>query len=641
MSAVTITPEKTKQVKHVGNEKPVIFIGLVTCGLASGGGETYKALTAELARLHVDARIVKVGCIGSCFAEPIVDIKLPGRARVSFQKITADKIPALLKSMIVEGKVPMDLVLGQYPSEDHEPGFDNVMLVGDTPFFKNQRKFLTANCGIVDPLSLDEYVVYNEGYKALANVLRENDPDKLITDIKASGLRGRGGGGFPAGQKWELTRAAPTPDGQRYIICNADEGDPGSFQNRLLLESLPWAEIEGITIAAFAIGASKGIIYVRAEYPLAVKHVDTVIKEAYQKGLLGKNILGSGFNFDLSIKKGAGAFVCGEETAMIASIEGDRGMPKIKPPYPANKGLFGRPTVINNVETLATVPRILTTGVEAFVKIGVKGNSGTKSFSLTGKIARPGMVEVPLGITIGEMVDIGGGIPNGKKLKAVQIGGPSGFCLPRSGNTMVNGTQVKVGLNTAIDYDTLKALGGMMGSGGIVVMDEDTCMVDTARYFMHFITSESCGKCIPCREGTKRLLETIEKLVNKPRTEKEAVERMKSMIYLERLAWVIKDSALCGLGMSAPNPVLSTLQYFRDEYERHLQHLKCDAKYCGGLLTYRIDTSLCTGCGLCKMNCPAECIVGERKTAHFIDETKCIRCGLCFQNCKFEAVLKL
>jgi NADH:ubiquinone oxidoreductase subunit F (NADH-binding)/Pyruvate/2-oxoacid:ferredoxin oxidoreductase delta subunit/(2Fe-2S) ferredoxin len=624
-SKIKPTPEQIKEFTHTANTKPLIFIGMGTCGLAGGSQATYSRFVSELQKYNIDADIISVGCIGCCWAEPIVDIKLPGKSRLVYSKVTEDKVVDIIQNTLQQQKVIPELVMGQYKSQSDE-NFPDIPDISEHPFFVKQKKFVLSRCGVINPESLEEYFVYEDGYKALATVLEENDPIKVIEEIKASGLRGRGGAGFPTGTKWEMAYQSKSPDGKKFIIMNADEGDPGAFMDRSVLESDPFSALEGMAIAGFAIGAQKGYIYCRAEYPLAIRNLQTAIKIARKRNLLGDNILGSQFSFDLEIKKGAGAFVCGEETALIESIEGKRGMPRIKPPYPSTYGLFGRPTCVNNVETICQVAKILNYGAKEFAKIGTEKSKGTKVFALTGKIAKAGLVEVPMGTTIKEIIDIGGGIANGKKYKAAQIGGPSGGCIPRNL------------INTTVDYESLKAVGAMMGSGGLVIMDEDTCMVDTARYFMNFIQEESCGKCIPCREGTKRMLETLEKLVVKPKNDEDVINRMKSILYLERLAHVIQDSALCGLGMSAPNPVLSTLKYFRDEYEAHLYEDKCPSKYCGGLLQYKIDVKKCVGCGLCKLNCPNDAIMGEKKAPHYIVEERCIKCGMCKSNCKFDAV---
>ncbi len=618
-----ITEEEIKKSKRINNTKPVIYIGMGTCGLASGAQAVLNKIESELEKNKIEAEIVKVGCVGACFVEPIVDIKLPGRTRVGFYKVTEDLASKLVESFVKNSQIPTENIIGQYIQEGDIP-FENIKDVSEFHYFKGQMKFVTSHCGVIDPLSLRDYVAYKDGFKALKMVL-ESQPMDIISKIKTSGLRGRGGAGFPTGQKWEFAYKAKGD--QKYVIMNADEGDPGAFMDRSVLESDPFSCLEGMMIIGRVIGANKGYIYCRAEYPLAIENLTKAINTLREQKLLGKNIMGTDFEFDIFIKKGAGAFVCGEETALIESVEGKRGMPRLKPPFPANAGLFQKPTVINNVETIAQIAKILLFGPEKFAAIGTKGSKGTKVFALTGKIACAGLVEVPMGTTIKQIIEIGGGIANGKKFKAVQIGGPSGGCIPQHL------------IETPIDYENLKSVGAMMGSGGLVVMDEDTCMVDTARFFMNFIEEESCGKCIPCREGTLRLLETLKKLVVVPKNDKEVLDRMKSMIYLERLCTVIQDTALCGLGMSAPNPVLSTLRYFRNEYEEHLYENKCSAKYCIGLLNFKIDAEKCIGCGLCKMNCPAEAIVGEKKKAHYILNEKCIKCGLCKTNCKFNAVL--
>jgi NADH:ubiquinone oxidoreductase subunit F (NADH-binding)/(2Fe-2S) ferredoxin/Pyruvate/2-oxoacid:ferredoxin oxidoreductase delta subunit len=624
-SSITFTPEQASQLKRLNNTRPVVYIGMGTCGLAAGAQATYNAFVNEFSRFKMDVEIVSIGCIGACFLEPLIDVKLPGKTRVVYKGVTADKVPEIVQRTFQKRELIPELVLGQHFMDGDEP-YPDIPSVLAHPFFKRQKRIVLEYCGIVNPESFEEYVVYEKGFNALANVLEENNPVKLIEDLKKSGLRGRGGGGFPLAMKWESGRNANSPDGRKFCVLNADEGDPGAFMNRLEMESDPFNIIEGMIIMGFAVGATQGYIYCRAEKPIAAKRLKKAIETCRSKGLLGKNILGSGFNFEIDLRLGAGAFVCGEETALIESIEGKRGMPRIKPPYPSTYGLFGRPTVVNNVESIFVVPKVLNMGVEEYAKIGTATSKGTKVFALSGKIACSGLVEVPLGLTLKEIIEMGGGVLNGKRFKAAQIGGPSGGCLPRHL------------INTPIDYESLKSVGAMMGSGGLVVMDEDTCMVDTARFFMNFIQEESCGKCIPCREGTKRVLETLEKLVKKPKNDAEVIDRMKSVLSLERLGDVIKDTALCGLGMTAPNPVLSTLKFFRDEYEAHLYEDKCPAKYCIGLLQFKIDVKKCVGCGLCKLNCPNEAILGEKKAPHYIVEEKCVKCGLCRTNCKFEAV---
>lgn len=624
---ILLTDEKIKMAHHIDNQKPIIFIGMGTCGLASGAQATFNTFQTELQKYKIDAEIIPVGCIGSCFCEPIVDIKLPGRARIVYKQITQEKVIEIIQRTLQKEEIISEWVMGKYPISGNDIDFPEINPLNEFHFFKDQEKFVLSRCGVINPESIEEYIAYEKGFSALANVLEQNNPQEVIDAIKTSGLRGRGGGGFSTGLKWQLCRNAVSPDGQKYVICNADEGDPGAFMDRAVLESDPYSIIEGMAIMGFAIGSTQGYIYCRAEYPIAIKNLTIAINEARKRNLLGKNILNSGFNFNLEIKKGAGAFVCGEETALMESIEGKRGMPRIKPPYPAERGLWGRPSNINNVETIAQIAKILNFGPENFAKWGIDKSRGTKVFSLTGKITYAGLVEVPMGITIKEIVKIGGGIADGHKFKAAQIGGPSGGCIPREL------------IETPIDYEKLKEVGAMMGSGGLVIMDDTTCMVDTARYFMNFIQEESCGKCIPCREGTRRILETLTKLTQKPKNDAEVVDRMKDMISLEKLSHVIKDTALCGLGNSAPNPVLTTLRYFREEYEAHLYENSCPAKSCIGLLSFKIDAEKCIGCGLCKLNCPNDAILGEKKQAHYIIEEKCVKCSLCMSNCKFGAVL--
>ncbi|MCX7862472.1 MAG: 4Fe-4S binding protein [Bacteroidales bacterium] len=493
-------------------------------------------------------------------------------------------------------------------------------------FFKKQKRIVLKNCGKIDPISIDEYIA-NGGYAALYKALNNMHPEEIIAQIEQSGLRGRGGGGFATGTKWRL--AYNTPSDQKYIICNADEGDPGAFMDRAVIEGDPHRLIEGLAIGAYAIGASIAYIYIRAEYPLAVQRLKIAIKQAEDFGILGKNILNKGIDLKIKIKMGAGAFVCGEETALMHSIEGYRGMPSPRPPFPTEKGLFGKPTVINNVETFANVAEIIKNGAEWFSNMGTQKSKGTKVFALSGNIATTGLIEIPMGTTIREIIyDIAGGIKNNKKFKAVQIGGPSGGCITEEN------------LDIPIDYENLLSVGAMMGSGGLVVMDEDTCMVDVAKFFMDFIQRESCGKCIPCREGTRRMLEILENITSKPvnNDSNQALERLKGIIQLEKLAKVIKDTSLCGLGQSAPNPVLSTLRYFREEYESHIFERICPANKCTELRKFRIDVEKCTGCGICSKKCPTSAIIGNKKSPHFINENKCIGCGSCKEACKFEAI---
>ncbi len=609
------------------NTKPVILIGMGTCGLANGAKKVYDSFKNELNARNIDATLVSTGCVGYCAKEVIVDIKLAGKPRISYCKVVPQDVPELIESTLIKGQVYTDKLLGIYNANGENSDWKGQQDIQEIPFFKKQHKVVLANCGIIDPENIDQYIAKG-GYVALSKSVNKMKPAEVIQEVIDAGLRGRGGGGFPTGLKWQLAHKVESDI--KYLVCNADEGDPGAFMDRAVLEGDPHRLVEGMTIAAYAIGASVGYVYCRAEYPLAIKRLEKTIKDAKEYGLLGENILGSGFNFELKIKKGAGAFVCGEETALLHSIEGKRGMPRPRPPYPSDSGLWGKPTVINNVETFSNVSNILANGAEWYSSIGTENSKGTKIFALSGKVTNVGLVEVPMGISLREVVfDIGGGIPDNKAFKAVQIGGPSGGALPE---------QV---IDTKIDYESLKKVGAMMGSGGLVVMDETTCMVDLAKYFMTFIQSESCGKCIPCREGTKRLLEILERLTTSHRSENSATEsllRFQGMVYMERLAEVIANTSLCGLGQTAANPVLSTLRYFRDEYEAHLYDRKCPAGECRELLTFHIDTDKCTGCHLCAKKCPENAIIGEVKKAHYIIDDKCVRCDQCRANCKFDAI---
>jgi NADH:ubiquinone oxidoreductase subunit F (NADH-binding)/Pyruvate/2-oxoacid:ferredoxin oxidoreductase delta subunit len=606
--------------------RPVIYVGTGTCGLGAGAAKTLLAIRKYLDEHEEhDVDVMEVGCIGLCVEEPLVDVQLPGRTRVSYPRVTEQLVPALLDA-VLHGEASAFAPLGQF-REDRAESWDDVPFVDEHPFFAPQTRWVLANVGIVDPASLDEYLARG-GYAGLAKALRGLTPAELCDLVERAGLRGRGGGGFPAGRKWKI--ALHQPADQKYMICNADEGDPGAFMDRAVIEGDPYRVLEGLALAAYGIGASKAYIYIRAEYPLAIRRLQHAIAQAKAYGLLGPNILDSGFSLEIMLKQGAGAFVCGEETALIHSIEGRRGMPRPRPPFPAVRGLFGKPTVINNVETMANLPPIVTNGDSWFASLGTSNSKGTKVFALSGKVARTGLVEVAMGTTLRQIVfDIGGGIPDGKAYKAVQIGGPSGGCIPTSH------------LDIQIDYESLKGVGAMMGSGGLVVMDEATCMVDVAKFFMDFIQRESCGKCIPCREGTRRMLEILQSLTRSRRgaTEMESLERFRSVMNLEHLAGVIRDTSLCGLGQSAPNPVLSTLRWFRDEYESHVYDRKCPAKACTELLLYTIEPSKCTGCAVCVKNCPSEAIVGTLKTPHHVIAERCIACGTCVDVCKFKAVM--
>jgi len=609
------------------SDRTKIYVGMGTCGLAAGAKSVFEAISTILKNLKIDAEIIPTGCVGYCKREIIVDIAKPGYPKLSYGDVTAKDVEGLLKSVLVDNVNNHKLIIGKYPTDEviKKDDLDEVPNINDLPFFKKQRRLVLKNCGHINPESLQDYLDF-EGYEGLKKAFAAGQLG-VIDEVKKSGLRGRGGGGFPTGMKWEFgNKSVPKDPNNRkkYMICNADEGDPGAFMDRSVLEGDPFALLEGMTIAAYAIGASYGYIYVRAEYPLAIERLENAIKLAKENNLLGENILGSGFSLELKIKKGAGAFVCGEETALIGSIEGKRGMPNPRPPFPTESGAFGCPTVINNVETLANVPGILRHGGDWFASVGTDNSKGTKVFALTGKINNAGLVEVPMGISLREIIyEIGNGIIDDKKYKSVQIGGPSGGCISEEN------------LDIKIDYESLKTVGAMMGSGGLVVMDEGTCMVDVAKYFVEFCTKESCGKCTPCREGTMRMFEILEKITTKGVDKQEKIDSVK---HLEHLAGVIRDTSLCGLGQTAPNPVLSTLKYFKNEYDAHIYDEKCPAGQCKSLIHYEIDESKCIGCGICKAKCPSNAIVGERKSPHKILTETCVKCDQCVQLCPVKAI---
>ncbi len=614
-----------EKIKREKISKPIIYIGAGTCGLGAGAGKTIDAINNYLNKNGIDADVIQVGCIGLCKAEPIVDVQLPGKNRISFQHVTHEKVEKVLEGVFCNDTKDLD-VLGQI-SNDKSQKWENIQdLLNEHPFFAKQKRIVLKNCGLINPESIEEYIAFG-GYKSLLKVVNNSTSEEVCDIIEKSGLRGRGGGGFPTGKKWKITQIQKND--QKYLICNADEGDPGAFMDRAVIEGDPHRLLEGMAIGAFAIGASVGYVYIRAEYPLAIKRLKLAIQQAKEYGLLGKNIFNSGFDFEIKIKMGAGAFVCGEETALINSIEGYRGMPTPRPPFPSVSGLFGKPTCINNVETFSNVSEIMKNGWEWFSSVGTKTSKGTKVFALSGKIKNTGLVEIPMGTTIREILfGIADGIANNKKFKAVQIGGPSGGCITEQN------------LDIQIDYESLILVGAMMGSGGLVVMDEDNCMVDIAKFFMDFIQKESCGKCIPCREGTRRMLEILESITQKPihSGENSALERMKGVMQLEKLAKVIKETSLCGLGQSAPNPVLSTLKWFRDEYEAHIFERNCPTRICTELRKFKITTDLCTGCTVCSKKCPTGAIIGSKKTPHFIVDDKCIGCGSCKEACNFNAI---
>ncbi len=594
----------------------VLICGGTGC-TSSGSKVLMSTFEKELEKngLQDEVKIVQTGCFGLCALGPVVIIYPEG---TFYSRVEEKDVAEIVSEHLLKGRLVDRLVYKDVDEAVVEEAGKTVSL-NDTNFYKTQKRVALRNCGLIDPESIDEYIAM-DGYAALGKVLTEMTPQDVIKEVIDSGLRGRGGGGFPTGRKWSFT-AANAAD-QKYVVCNADEGDPGAFMDRSVLEGDPHCLIEAMTICGYATGATEGYVYVRAEYPIAVKRLQIAIDQAKEYGLLGKNIFDSGFDFDLHIRLGAGAFVCGEETALMTSIEGNRGEPRPRPPYPAVKGLFGKPTTENNVETFANIPQIILKGAEWFASMGTEKSKGTKVFALGGKIENTGLVEIPMGTTLREIIyDIGGGIPNGKKFKAAQTGGPSGGCIPASL------------IDTEIDYDNLTAIGCMMGSGGLIVMDEDNCMVDIAKFFLDFTIDESCGKCSPCRIGTKRMMEILEKITDGNGT-------LEDLDKLEELAYYIKENSLCGLGQTAPNPVLATLKFFREEYVAHVVDKKCPAGVCKSLLNYVIVEDKCKGCTLCARKCPANAIVGTVKNPHVIDTTKCIKCGACIDSCKFGAIIK-
>ena len=590
----------------------VMVCGGTGCS-SSNSGEIIKEFEKQLAEKGLDkeVKVVRTGCFGLCQAGPVVIVYPEG---AFYSHMTVENVSCIVDEHLIKGRVVKELLYKEAVEEDN-----TVKSLDNVDFYKKQKRIALRNCGVIDPENIEEYIAF-DGYKALGKVLTEMTPEEVIDVMLKSGLRGRGGAGFPTGMKWKF--AAASKSDKKYVCCNADEGDPGAFMDRSVLEGDPHVVIEAMAIAAYAIGADQGYVYCRAEYPIAVKRLQIAIKQAREYGLLGKNIFGTGFNFDMDVRLGAGAFVCGEETALMTSIEGKRGEPRPRPPFPANKGLFQRPTLLNNVETYANITWILNEGADKFAAIGTKGSTGTKVFALGGKITNTGLVEIPMGTPLRTVIEeIGGGCPNGKKFKAAQTGGPSGGCIPANL------------IDTPMDYDSLGAIGSMMGSGGLIVMDEDNCMVDIAKFFLEFIIDESCGKCSPCRIGTKRLYDLLTKIT-------EGKGTLEDLTTIEELCNHIKASALCGLGQTAPNPVLSTLHHFRDEYIAHVVEKRCPAGVCKSLVHYVIDPVKCKGCTLCAKNCPTDAISGVVRAPHVIDQEKCIKCGTCMDNCRFDAISK-
>ncbi|MEI6695081.1 MAG: NADH-ubiquinone oxidoreductase-F iron-sulfur binding region domain-containing protein [Bacteroidota bacterium] len=617
--------ERLKILKHEITKKAVIYVGASTCGYVAGAQKIIDAISEYISTKKIQAEVVKVGCIGICAMEPIMDVQLPGMTRVSFKKMCVESVATVLDG-IFNNTIINENVLGQYRQKNLQK-WEAVNYMDEIDFFAGQKRIVLELNGIIDPENIEAFIAHG-GYRAFAKTIYHYTSTEVCKIIEKSELRGRGGSGFSCGKKWKI--AHDNASDQRYLICNANESDPGAYLEKSIIESNPHKLIEGMAIAAYAIGASKAYIYIKADNSLAIERFRKALDQAKTYGLLGENIFDSGFNLEFIIKKGPGAFICGEETALLSSIEGKRGMPRFRPPFPAERGLFGKPTIINNVETLCNIPSIILNGPVWFSSFGTQTSKGTKVFTLSGKITFNGIIEVEMGKSFEDIIyKIGKGIKNNKNLKAIQLGGPAGTCL------------VKENMSTAVDYEELKAIDAIMGSGSIIVMDEESCMVDITKFYINFMQHESCGKCIPCREGTQRMFEILEKITKIPKDEvsHQTLERFKGVMQLESIAEVIKDTSLCGLGKTAANTFLSSLKWFRDEYEEHIFDRKCKAGVCKELRSFIIDTDACTGCNICMRKCPENAIIGTIKYPHFIVESKCTGCGICFESCKFSAII--
>jgi NADH:ubiquinone oxidoreductase subunit F (NADH-binding)/(2Fe-2S) ferredoxin/Pyruvate/2-oxoacid:ferredoxin oxidoreductase delta subunit len=621
----TLDMQKELDLLHKDKvQKPLLLLSMGTAAIVAGANDTLAAIENYIQERNLDVDLVRTGCLGMCNAEPILSFQLPGRNRISLRNITSDKVESLLND-IFHLNIPEENLIAQHRNTRLE-AWNGIPFLDEVPFFAQQKRLILAQCGIIDPGSVEEYIA-GGGYKAFLKTIRHYTYKEICDIVEESGLRGRSGSGYITGTKWKI--AYHTPSDQKYLICNAEESDPGAFMDRAVMEGNPHLLLEGMAIASYAIGATKAIIYIRSEYEVAISQLEKAIFRLKELGIIGHNIFGSGFNLDISVRRGPGAFVCGEETALIRSLEGKRGMPKTKPPYPASTGLHKKPTIINNVETLSNIPLIIAKGPKWFKETGTEENYGTKIFALSGRAANPGLIEVPFGTNLQNIVfNIAGGVRNDKELKAVHIGGPSGTVLPPSL------------LDIPVTYESMMEISSGIGSGGMVFYDDSDCILDMVKYFMNFMEKQSCGKCIPCREGTRRMAEILESITKKPQDENNlaTLERFKGVMQLESLADVMKDTSLCGLGQNAPNPVLSTLKYFREEYEEHIFDRKCRSNVCTELRTYYIDVEACTGCSVCAKKCPVDAIIGTALHPYFIVEEKCTGCGLCFESCKFSAI---